>query len=260
MHKYLFLYFKIGEMIRVILVDDELTAIKSLKWEIEHFCSDIEVVDCFTDPIEAISAINYIKPDCVFLDIEMPEMDGFQLLNELKYKDFDLIITTAYDSYALKAFKESAIDYLLKPVDSDDLIKAVSKIKVNKNQNVLGRELQGVLQNLSLENTTHKIAIPLAGKTLFVYPDDIIYCKSDGNYTTIYFKDSTKEMLSKKIKEVEHIINNSSFFRVHNSYVVNTNYIKEYIKSDGQYLILENGVSIPIARSKKNALLNILNH
>ncbi len=247
-------------MIKAILVDDELTAIKSLKWEIENFCTGIEVVDCFTDPIEAISAINYIKPDCVFLDIEMPEMDGFQLLNELKYKGFDLIITTAYDSYALKAFKESAIDYLLKPVDSDDLIKAVSKIKVNKNKKVLGKELQDVLQNLSLKKTTHKIAIPLAGKTLFVYPEDIIYCKSDGNYTTIYFKDTTKEMLSKKIKEVEEFMHNAVFFRIHNSYLVNINYIKEYIKNDGQYVVLENGTNIPVARSKKNTLLQLLNN
>ncbi len=247
-------------MIKAIVVDDEQTAIKSLKWEIESFCTGIEVIDCFTNPIEAISAINYLKPDCVFLDIEMPEMDGFQLLNELKYRDFDLIITTAYDSYALKAFKESAIDYLLKPVDSDDLIKVVSKVKNNKNKNVLGNELKEVLQSLSSESANSKIAIPLAGKTLFVPPNDIIYCKSDGNYTTIYFKDKSKEMLSKKLKEVEQIINNKIFFRVHNSYVINTNYIKEYIKSDGQYLVLENGTSIPVARSKKNTLLQLLSN
>ena len=245
-------------MIKAILVDDEQTAIKSLTWEIEKFCTDIEVVDSFTNPIDAISAINYIKPDCVFLDIEMPEMDGFQLLRGLKFRDFDLIITTAYDSYALKAFKESAIDYLLKPVDSDDLIKAVSKIKKNKNNNLLGSELKEVLQNISFNNTNHKIAIPLAGKTLFVYPEDIIYCKSDGNYTTIYFKDTSKEVLSKKIKEVEAFMHNAVFFRVHNSYLVNLTYIKEYIKNDGQYLVLENGVSIPVSRSKKNILLQLL--
>jgi len=244
-------------MIKAILVDDEQTAIKSLKWEIESFCTDIEVVECFTNPIEAISAINYIKPDCVFLDIEMPEMDGFQLLNELKYRDFDLIITTAYDSYALKAFKESAIDYLLKPVDSDDLIKAMSKVKANKNKNLLGKELQGVLQKLTIGQKNIKLTIPLAGKTLFVYPEDIIYCKSDGNYTTIFFKDDSKEMLSKKLKEIEELIHHHAFFRIHNSYLVNINYIKEYIKNDGQYVVLENGVSIPVSRSKKNILMQL---
>jgi two-component system LytT family response regulator len=247
-------------MIKAIIVDDELTAIKSLKWEIENFCSGVEVIDSFTNPLEAISAINYLKPDCVFLDIEMPEMDGFQLLQELNYRDFDLIITTAYDSYALKAFKENAVDYLLKPVDTDDLLKSISKIKKNKSENLLGTDLQTVLDNISLKKSPSKISLPLTGKTIFVYPDDIIYCKSDGNYTTIYFKGDKREVLSKKIKDIEDIFHNNSFFRVHNSYLVNINYISEYIKNDGQYLVLENGVSIPVSRAKKTALFHLLSN
>jgi two-component system LytT family response regulator len=245
-------------MIKAIIVDDELSAVKSLQWEIENFCKDIEICDSFTNPIEAISAINYLKPDCVFLDIEMPEMDGFQLLNNLKYRDFDLLITTAFDNYAIRAFKESAIDYLLKPIDTDDLLNAVSKIKRNKEKNILGTELKKVLANINQQTNYNKIQIPLAGKTIFVGIDDIIYCKSDGNYCEVYFKDGTKELLSKKIKEVAAFINHNNFFRVHNSYLVNINFIKEFIKSDGQYLVLENGVSIPISRSKKDALLKVL--
>lgn len=245
-------------MIKAIIVDDEISAIKSLKWEIERFCNGIEVSDSFTDPNEAISAINYLKPDCVFLDIEMPEMDGFQLLKSLKYRDFDLIITTAYDNYAIKAFKESAIDYLLKPIDSDDLTKSVAKIKVNKDKNSLGNELKSVLKNFMTSSNQSKIALPLAGKTVFVNPDEIYYCKADGNYCEIYFANDTKEMLSKKIKEVEAIINNDTFFRVHNSYLVNTSFIKEFIKSDGQYLVLKNGTNIPVSRSKKEDLLHLL--
>lgn len=247
-------------MIKAIIVDDELTAIKSLKWEIENFCNGVEVMDSFTNPLEAISAINYLKPDCVFLDIEMPEMDGFQLLQELNYRAFDLIITTAYDSYALKAFKENAVDYLLKPVDTDDLLKSISKIKNNKSDNLLGTELQTVLDSISRKKPSGKISLPLAGKTIFVYPDDIIYCKSDGNYTTIFFKGEKKEILSKKIKDIEDIFHNNSFFRVHNSYLVNIKYISEYVKNDGQYLVLENGVSIPVSRSKKTALFHLLSH
>jgi len=247
-------------MIKAIIVDDELTAIKSLKWEIENFCTGVEVMDSFTNPLEAISAINYLKPDCVFLDIEMPEMDGFQLLQELSYRDFDLIITTAYDSYALKAFKENAIDYLLKPVDTDDLLKSILKIKKNKTDNSLGTELQTVLRSISVNKHPSKISLPLAGKTIFVYPDDIIYCKSDGNYTTIFFKEGKKEILSKKIKDIEDIFHNNSFFRVHNSYLVNIKYISEYIKNDGQYLVLENGVTIPVSRSKKTALLHLISN
>lgn len=200
-------------MIKAILIDDEKSAIQSLAWEIENFCEDVEIVDSFTDPLEAISAINYLKPDCVFLDIEMPEMDGFQLLNSLKYRDFDLIITTAYDNYAIKAFRESAIDYLLKPIDSDDLKQAVAKIKKNKGQNNLGNELKKVLKDIMPKQGYDKIGLPLVGKTSFVAPDDICYCKSDGNYCEIFFADGKKEMLTKKIKEIEEIIDHKRFFR-----------------------------------------------
>ena len=246
-------------MIKAIIVDDELTAIRSLQWEIENFCKGIEITDSFTNPKEAISAINYIKPDCVFLDIEMPEMDGFQLLEKLEFRGFDLIITTAYDSYALKAFKESAIDYLLKPVDTDDLIKSVSKIKKNKNKNLLGKELAKIIENYEPNNDSiNKITLTLSRKTMFVEPDDILYCKSDGNYTEVFFSNDKKEMISKKLKDVEAMINSNLFFRIHNSYLVNTNHIKEFIKSDGQYVVLNDKISLPVSRTKKKELFEKL--
>ncbi len=139
----------------------------------------------------------------------MPELDGFQLLNSLKYRGFDLIITTAFDNYAIRAFKESAIDYLLKPIDSDDLIKSVARIKTNKEKNSLGWDLKKVLEDIIPKTT--KISLPLAGKTLFVTSDDILYCKSDGNYTEIFFKDSSKEVLSKKLKKVRKSLITISF-------------------------------------------------
>lgn len=132
--------------IRAIIVDDEPAAISNLKWEIENFCENIEVIDSFTSPVEAISGINYLKPDCVFLDIEMPEKDGFTLLSELKFKKFQLIITTAYENYALQAFKKNAIDYLLKPVDTDELKNAVKKIKSMKGTVDLSEQIRNVLQ------------------------------------------------------------------------------------------------------------------
>jgi two-component system LytT family response regulator len=246
-------------MIKAIIVDDEFNAIKNLKWEIENFCDDIEVCDTFTDPIEAISAINYLKPDCVFLDIEMPQMDGFQLLQKLTYRDFDLIITTAYDNYAIKAFKEHALDYLLKPIDSEDLLKSVKRIRKNQKNNVLGNELKKIIENFTPITQPKRLALQLTGKTVYVVMDDIIYCKSDGNYTEIHLVNNQKEMVSKKLKEIE-VMTNNSFFRVHNSYVVNINFIREFVKSDGQYLILKNGTSIPISRTKKNDLLQLLNN
>lgn len=245
-------------MIKAIIVDDELSAIKSLKWEIENFCNGIEVMDSFSDPFLAIQAINSRKPDCVFLDIEMPEMDGFQLLKKLKYREFDLIITTAFDNYAIKAFKESAIDYLLKPVDTDDLLKSVDKIVRNKHKNELGFELKKVLTKIMPANENAKVSFPLSGKTIFIKPSEIIYCKADGNYSNIYLKGGKKEMISKKLKEIEEMIHHSRFYRVHNSYLVNLDYIKEYVKNEGHHIVLDDDTSVPVARSKKESLLELL--
>ncbi len=245
-------------MIKTIIVDDENNAIKNLKWELENFCDDVEVCDAFTNPVEAISAINYLKPDCVFLDIEMPEMDGFQLLASLKYRDFNLIITTAFDNYAIKAFKEHAIDYLLKPIDSDDLSASIERVRANKSKNNLGFEIKKVLDSITPRSERRKIAIPLAGKTIFIEPDEIIYCKSDGNYSEIYFRTHKMEILTKKLKDVEELINSNTFFRVHNSYLVNLNSVAEFVKTDGQYLVLDNGTTIPVSRSKRMLLLDAL--
>lgn len=244
-------------MIKAIIVDDEYNAIKNLTWEIERFCADVKVLDTFTEPEEAISAINYLKPDCVFLDIEMPEMDGFELLNSLKYRSFDLIITTAYDNYAIKAFRQHALDYLLKPVDSDDLKEAVERIRANKRQNILGSELKGLFNEWTSEKDK-KMALPMAGKTLYVDESDILYCKSDGNYTEVFFRNGKKEVLSKRIKDLEKMFG-TSFFRVHNSYLAKLSAIKEFVNKDGHYLVLQDGTSVPVSRSKKGELLKILN-
>lgn len=245
-------------MIRAIIIDDEFNAVKNLKWEIESFCSDIEICDTFTNPLEAISGINYLKPDCVFLDIEMPEMDGFQLLERLTFRDFDLIITSAYDNYAIKAFKEHAVDYLLKPIDSEDLLKAINRVRQNQQGNTLGNQLKNIIKSYIPEKKFARLAMPLLGKTIFVDFKDIIYCKSEGSYTEIHFNEDNMELLSKKLKEIE-AQTDDSFFRVHNSYLVNLYYVKEYVKNDGPYLVLSNGVSVPVSRAKKNELLQILN-
>ncbi|MDG1398830.1 MAG: LytTR family DNA-binding domain-containing protein [Polaribacter sp.] len=243
-------------MITAILIDDEQDAIESLAWEIKTFCKEIKVIDAFTNPEEAISAINYLKPDCVFLDIEMPKIDGFQLLSHLKYRDFDLVITTAYDNYALKAFKENAIDYLLKPIDNDDLVKVVSKIKKNKINKQLGFSLKDLLPHIEKKAT--KIAIPLSGKVIFLNIDEIVYCKSDGNYTTLFLKDGSSHLYSKKIKDVLELFKTDEIIRVHQSYLVNVNYIKEYVKSEGYYLILETAKTIPVSKPNRAYILEAM--
>lgn len=245
-------------MIRAVIVDDEVSAVKSLQWEIEAFCPWIEVCASYLTPLEAVKGINLIKPDCVFLDIEMPQMDGFQLLHSLEFRNFELIFTTAYDSYALQAFRENAVDYLLKPIDSDDLQVAAEKVLDRKKNNQLGDQLRNIMRDIRKQRSSKKIPLSFTDKTIYVEIEDIIYCKSDGNYTEVYMTEGKREVLSKKIKEVEALINSPSFFRAHHSYLVNLGYVSEFIKSDGQYLILKDGSTVPVSRSKKGNLLQLL--
>ncbi len=195
-------------MIKAIIIDDERLAIESLQWEIENFSQEVKVTETFTKPKEAISGINYLKPDLVFLDIEMPEIDGFQLLQLLDYKNFDLIITTAYNQYAIQAFKANAIDYLLKPIDPDDLTQAIEKIKSRRiNQNST-KNIETILNKLVKNNLTltKKIPLGLSNKIILVNYDDIIYCKSDGSYTTIFMRDGEEHVVSKNIKHIEELL------------------------------------------------------
>lgn len=241
-------------MIRAVIVDDESGAIKSLAWDIRNFCPEVEICDTFSDPKEAISGINYIKPDCVFLDIEMPEMDGFQLLQQLHFRDFELIFTTAYDTYAYQAYKEKAIDYLLKPIDSDDLQKTMSRVLQIKSENQLGEKIKSIWKNLSSGYEFEKLALALQGKTIFIERNEVVYCKSDGNYTHVYLRDGSHHFVSKKIKEIEETLHSEQFFRTHHSYLVNLQYIKAYVKTDGHQLVLISGEQIPVSRQKKEEL------
>jgi two-component system LytT family response regulator len=246
-------------MIKAIIVDDEQLAIESLQWEIETFCEVIQVIKTYTDPKKAINGINELKPDLVFLDIEMPEIDGFQLLQKLMYKDFDLIITTAYNQYAIQAFKANAIDYLLKPVDPDDLMQAIDKIKKRKENNTSNKNIETILTKLIKTELSHKkIPLNIGNKIIFVCPEDIIYCKSDGSYTSVYMKNDDQYLVSKNIKHLENLLSEYSFLRVHKSYIVNTKEITELIKQGGGEIVLSNQVIIPVSRSYKHKVFEAL--
>lgn len=242
-------------MLRAILIDDESKALESLTWELENFSNDVEILATFTEPEKALDFIANNKLDCIFLDIEMPTMDGFQFLNEIKVKDFAVIITTAYNEYAIKAIKEQAVDYLLKPVDIDDLTEAIQKVKdyVYKGDLVAER-LEDILKDYNREFSNKKITVNTDGKLVFLNVEDIIFAESDGNYSTLHVVDSKKMVLTKKLKEVDALLPQAHFFRIHNSYVVNLDKIKEYIKADG-YVILEGNHKIPISRQKRSEFL-----
>jgi len=248
-------------MIKAIIIDDEQLAIESLQWEIENFSQDVKIIETFTNPKDAISGINYLKPDLVFLDIEMPEIDGFQLLQLLDYKQFDLIITTAYNQYAIQAFKANAIDYLLKPVDPDDLIKAIDKVKSRQLNQSSTKNIETVLSKLVQGNIDRHKKVPLSlnNKIVLIEPDNILYCKSDGSYTTVFMRDKTEYLVSKNIKHIEDLLPSDTFIRIHKSYIVNLNEIKELIKQGSGEIVLSNDKIIPISRSHRKQVFEALN-
>ncbi len=247
-------------MIKAVIIDDEQLAIESLQWEIENFSNDVKIIETFTNPKEAISGINYLKPDLVFLDIEMPEMDGFQLLKSLDYQNFDLIITTAYNQYAIQAFKASAIDYLLKPIDPDDLIQAIEKVKARQISNNSTKNIETILSDLIQNNVdqTKKIPLSLNNKIILVDPKEIIYCKSDGSYTTVFLKNGEDYLVSKSIKYLEEMLPGKQFLRIHKSYIVNLSEVKELLKHGSGEVVLNNDRVIPISRSHRQKVFEAL--
>ncbi|MFD2563067.1 LytR/AlgR family response regulator transcription factor [Aquimarina rubra] len=244
-------------MLKAIIIDDEQLAIDTLKWELETNCKEVEVLFSTNKPTEAIQAISKVRPDVLFLDIEMPELDGFQLLNQLEFRNFDLIFTTAYDNYAIQAFKMNAIDYLLKPIEKEELIKAVHKVVLNKQNKTLGENLKSYIKhNLEILDTNNaKIALPMEKKIVLVDQKEILYCESDGSYTQVFMDSGIKHVISKNLKQLSLQLDEKHFIRIHQSFIVNINSIKEYYRGDGGEVILLNGKNIPVSRSKKNELL-----
>jgi two-component system LytT family response regulator len=246
-------------MIKAVIIDDEQLAIESLQWEIENFSNEVKIIETFTNPKEAISGINYLKPDLVFLDIEMPEIDGFQLLQLLDYRNFDLIITTAYNQYAIQAFKANAIDYLLKPIDPDDLLQAIEKVKMRQSNNNSTKNIETVLNKLiKTEFKQKKIPLNLNNKIVLVEAEEILYCKSDGGYTNVFMKNGESYLVSRSIKSFEELLPKEMFLRNHKSYIVNLNEIKELLKQGTGELVMSNDKIIPVSRSHKQNVLDAL--
>lgn len=246
-------------MIKAVIVDDEPKAIQSLTWELSHFNKDVEIIETFTSPEKAISFLNKSTntPDCLFLDIQMPTMDGFQFLAKITNKDFAVIITTAYDEYAIKAIKHEAIDYLLKPIDSDDLSSTINKLKNIHTKNINYDKLEELFYKFNEEQNKQKITINTDGKLVFLNIDEIIFIESDGNYSTLHLIDNQKLVVTKKLKEVDALLPEKLFFRIHNSFIINLNKVKEFIKTEG-YVVMQANHKIPVARQRKLDFLDKL--
>lgn len=238
--------------LRAILVDDEKHSLETTAILIRKFCPDVEIVAELNAPIEAVQIINQEEPDLLFMDISMPQMNGFELINVLTYKDADVIFTTAYDEYALEGFKQGAVHYLVKPIEAEELVEAVQRVKKKRMDS---KQSTIPLAQMGLKP---KIPISSLNGVELVEVEQIIRCESDGNYTTIVLA-NRKITVSKTLKEIEkQLVDFPYFFRLHNSHLVNLNHVTRYIRGEGGSVILSNTEEIGVSRSKKMDLLEVL--
>ena len=251
--------------ITALIVDDERRSRETLASLIEKYCPVLKVIGFADSAATGAEAIKLQSPDLVFLDIEMPFGSGFDMLEKLGDYSFEVVFTTAYDQYALRAFKFSALDYLLKPIDRDDLIEAVGRVekRVSKKQNSLSKEanehLEVLLHNIKNKHLhASKIALPTSDGIVFVQVNDIIRCESERNYTNFYMSGGEKILITRTLKEFELMLTDFDFFRVHHSHLINLAYVKRYIKSDGGSLMMIDESIVQISRKYKDVLLQKL--
>ncbi len=246
------------EKIKVIIIDDEKNSIEALHYELEEFKDEVIIIDECLSGKEGLDSINKNNPDLIFLDIEMPGMNGFEMLEKLEKVDFDVVFTTAYDQFAIKAFKISAMDYLLKPVNHSDLKKIIDKEKKRLREPVIQKQLEMLFEVMKDKNPDFPIiALPTMETLEFVEIKNILNCVSDSNYTYIYTVDGDRFYVSKTLKEIEDMLKGHNFVRVHHSHIVNILHVKRYIKGRGGELVLKNGEVIPVSRNKKEDLMKL---
>ena len=241
---------------RAIIVEDEILSRSTLEELLKMYCGQIDIVATCKDGLEGQASILRESPDLVFLDIEMPNMNGFEMLEQLDEINFDIIFTTAYDEFAVKAFKVSAIDYLLKPIDEEELVKAVKRVEVKQQRMLTKEHIDILLTNIrSSDNQFEKIAIPNQEGLDFVDITDILRCEADRNYTMIHTLGGEKYLFSKTMKEFEKFLPPEIFYRTHHSHLINLHQIKKYVRGMGGEIILNDGTHVPVSRAKKEALM-----
>lgn len=241
-----------------IIVDDEKHCREVLEHLLHKYCSAVKILASCANGEEALLALAKQQPDILFLDIEMPGMNGFELLEKFHHPQFEIVFTTAYNEYAIKAIKHSALDYLLKPVDKDELIQTVERAKEHKAIKSSQR-VDNLLEMLNLKKKTKRFAVPTMEGLIMVDPDTILYCESDSAYCKIYFINSNKPLvISKTLKDVEEVLKDEDFCRIHHSYCINMKCVQSYIRGEGGEVVLNNGIHLPVSRTKKTDFLNRL--
>jgi two-component system LytT family response regulator len=243
-------------MMKAILIDDELHCLTTLRILLTEYCTDVQIAEECSSANDGLKAIKKHNPDLVFLDIEMPVMNGFEMLEQLTDIPFATIFTTSYDQYAIKAIRFSALDYLLKPVDPNELKAAVKKVQEQRHR-PLAEQFQQLLRQIRVKSLSFtKIAVPTLEGFEMVFADQVIRCEADDNYTHLYLKSKSKITACRTLKEMEDQLHAFAFFvRVHHSHVVNLNEINKYIRGEGGYLVMSDGSTVNVSRSRKESLL-----
>ena len=244
-------------MIRAIIVDDEQHCIDRLSMLLkDHFGRAIDVIEACRTVEEGVRAIHSLQPGLVFLDVQIHDKTGFDLLNQLNKRDFEVIFTTAFDNFAVQAFRFSAIDYLLKPIDPDDLQEAISKLQNKISTTDASSKINLLLENMKEVNALSKrIRVPVFNGFVMIPVNEIIRCESAINYTTFFLKDKQKLLVAKTLKEYDEMLSGYHFFRIHNSHLVNLAYVKSYNKGKGGSVILTDGSEIEISTRRKDEFL-----
>ncbi len=243
-------------MLKTIIVDDEIDAVKFIESIITEYCPKIEVVGRAHSARDGVKLINEQEPDLVFLDVEMPHGSGFDLLSQFPQKTFDVIFITAFNHYAIKAIKFSAVDYILKPINISEFIDAVKKVEAGqlkkKDRNF---NFDTLLENLR-SSMPSKLAIPTSDGMEYLNTNEIVRVEADRSYSWFFLEDGRKYLVSRNLKEYQELLSDRNFFRTHNSHLINLCFVKKFIRQEGGYIQMENESTVPISRGKKDLFLS----
>ena len=245
-------------MIRCILIDDESNSLEMMEWLLKTYCPQVKIEAMCNAAEQGIQAINKYRPDVVFLDIEMPHMNGFDMLEQFDKLFFDVVFCTAYDQFAIKAFRYSALNYLLKPVDPDDLQETIRRLEEKRSAPSQG-QIELLLQNMRQTNkpTVQRIALTTGDGMIFVPTTEILYCEAESNYTAVVLEGGKRILVSKVLKDIDEALAGPDFFRIHNSFLININRIKKFVRGDGGYVIMEDGANVSISRSRRQEFMEM---
>lgn len=240
------------------MIDDEQHCLDTLRNDLATFCPEVEVIQTFDSSEHAREWLKSHHADVIFLDIVMPGLTGFQLLDALSPVSFQVIFTTAYSEFAIKALRLSAVDYLEKPIDKDELIAAVERLKARHEVSFLPAQMSALLHNMEKGPQVRRIGLPSSLGIDFVPVDEIIYCEADGNYSNILFENGRKQLVTRSLKEMDSLLSDFSFCRIHHGYLVNLEQVRRYIRGDGGAVEMTNGETLPVSRNKKTDFLERL--